>query len=97
REFLKLKACYLMRDRVGQVFDGVIVGMDEGVMWVLLDRPVVEGVVPERLFEERPHFDEATYSMVLRRTKRVFRIGQRIKVRLVGVDFEQRSLLFCPL
>ena len=97
REFLKLKACYLMRDRVGQVFDGVIVGMDEGVMWVLLDRPVVEGVVPERLFEERPHFDEATYSIVLRRTKRVFRIGQRIKVRLVGVDFEQRSLLFCPL
>ncbi len=97
REFLKLKACYLMRDRVGQVFDGVIVGVDEGVMWVLLDRPVVEGVVPERMFEERPHFDEATYSIVLRRTKRVFRIGQRIKVRLVSVDCEQRSLLFCPL
>jgi len=79
------------------VYDGVIVGVDEGVMWVLLDRPVVEGVVPERMFEDRPHVDEATYSIVLRRTKRVFRIGQRIKVRLVGVDFEQRSLLFCPL
>lgn len=97
REFLKLKACYLMRNRVGQVFNAVIIGMDEGVIWVVLDRPAVEGVMPERVFEERLHFDPNTYSMVLRRTNRVLRIGQRIKVRLISVNIADRSLLFCPL
>ena len=97
REFLKLKACYLMRHRIGQVFDAVIVGVDEGIMWVLLERPAVEGVVPERVFDEGVRFDPSTYSLLLRRTNRVFRVGQRIKVRLLSVDVGERSLLFCPL
>jgi len=97
REFLKLKACYLLKDRVGETFDGLIVSVGERAFWVLLSRPSVEGVVPERLFKRRLEFDPATFTLTSRERKKSFRIGQQIKVRLVAVDIPSRTILLFPV
>jgi len=97
REFLKLKACYLLKDRIGEVFNGLIVSVTERAFFVLLTRPAVEGVVPERVFKEALLFDPTTLSLIARSFRRTFRIGQFIKVRLIDIDIPSRSIIFTPV
>ncbi|MCX7702533.1 MAG: VacB/RNase II family 3'-5' exoribonuclease [Planctomycetota bacterium] len=97
REFLKLKACYLLKGREGETFDGLIVSVSERAFWVLLSRPAAEGVVPERLFKEQLIFEPSTFTLTAKRMKRSFRIGQKIKVRLVSVDIPSRTILLFPV
>ena len=97
REFLKLKACYLLKGRIGEVFNGLIVSVTERAFYVLLTRPAVEGVVPERVFKEALSFDPTTLSLTARSFRRTFRIGQFIKVRLIDIDIPSRSIIFTPV
>lgn len=97
REFFKLKACYLLKDRIGEVFDGVIVSVSERAFYVLLEKPAVEGVVPERVFKEPLLYEPMAFSLIARSKGRTFRIGHRIKVRLIAVDIPSRSILFMPV
>ncbi len=97
REYAKLQACCLLRNRIGSIYDATIVGVSERAFWVLLDRPAVEGVVPERVLGERAIYDEESFALHLRRSRCTFRMGQRLKVRLFEVDVSSRSILFEPV
>lgn len=84
------KACY-MADKIGQEFDGVVSGVTSFGMFVELDN-TVEGLI--RLANMRDDYyiySQETYSIIGERTKKTFRIGDsvRIKVDNVNVDFRE--------
>ena len=84
------KAMY-MADKVGQEFDGVVSSVTSFGMFVELDN-TVEGLI--RLANMRDDYyiyNQETYSIIGERSKKTFRIGDtvRIKVENVNVDFRE--------
>ena len=84
------KAVY-MADRIGQEFDGTISSVTSFGMFVELEN-TVEGLIRMvDMTDDYYNYIESSYSLVGERTKRVFRIGDqvRIKVSRVNVDFRE--------
>lgn len=101
REFLKLRACLLMKGRIGEVFEAAIISVTEFGFFVQLDSPPVEGLVhistlslKTRHRPERFTFDPSSLALWARSGAQVFRIGQRLRVTLESVDIEKRYIDF---
>ena len=87
--------CYYMRDRVGEEFSGTISGVAGFGMFVALDEVYVEGMVHvSELGSDYFQFDAATHQLLGERTAKRFRLGDRVRVRLVRVDLETTRIDF---
>ena len=84
------KACY-MADKVGQEFDGIVSSVTGFGMFVELEN-TVEGLVRlANMADDYYIYDEMTYTIIGERTKKTYKIGDpvRIKVDRVNVDFRE--------
>ncbi|MGH8630131.1 MAG: ribonuclease R [Burkholderiales bacterium] len=87
--------CYYMQDRVGDTFDGTVSGVAPFGVFVALDAVYVEGMVHvSELGDDYFHFDAARHLLLGERTSRRFRLGDRVRVKLVRVDLEQSRIDF---
>ena len=95
REAIKLKQVRIMLPKLGEEFEGKIVGMIESGMFVRLGEPFVEGMIPQDTMND-DHFEFNEEKMIFfgRRTKRVFRVGDAVKVKLARADVERRTIDF---
>ena len=76
-----------MARHVGDEFGGVISGVARWGFWVRLDNLGAEGLVRiSSIDDDYYHFDEKQYRLVGRRKRRVFRMGDRVKVGIVAVN-----------
>src|SRR5262249_42320720 len=94
-ELIKVKLLTYMSERIGHELEGIITGVaDYGFFAQAEDLPV-EGLIHiSTLTDDYYYFDEATHSLIGRRTKRRFRLGAKVKVRVVRVDLQRRQLDF---
>jgi ribonuclease R len=84
-----------MKEKVGEVFDGVISGVTAFGFFVELKDIFVEGLVRvTSLHDDYYHYHEERYCLVGERTHKTFRIGDEVKVRLERVDVERRHIDF---
>jgi ribonuclease R len=84
-----------MKERIGDVYDGVISGVTAFGFFVELSDIFVEGLVRvTSLHDDYYQYHEKRYCLVGERTHRTFRIGDNVKVRLERVDVERRHLDF---
>ena len=89
-----LKAEYMV-DRVGEVFDGTVSGVTSFGLFVELDGVYVEGLIHiTALKADYYHFEPAHHRLVGERTHRVYRLGDRLQVRVVRVDLDERKIDF---
>jgi ribonuclease R len=87
--------CYYMRDRVGEEFGGTIAAVVPFGVFVALDSVYVEGLVHvSDLGEDYFQFDAAKQQMLGVRTGQRFRLGDRLRVRLVRADLESGRIDF---
>lgn len=93
RESVDVKICQLMRDRIGEVFDGTVSGVTQFGVFVELAN-TAEGLIHIRDLPGYYNYDERLFELVERRTGRTFRIGQRLKVQLVNVLVGERRIDF---
>jgi ribonuclease R len=95
REILDRYRIRFMRDKVGDVFDGVISGVSAFGFFVELKDIFVEGLVRvTSLHDDYYHYHEKRYCLVGERTHKTFRIGDEVKVRVDRVDVERRHIDF---
>lgn len=94
RETDKLKKVEYMEERIGQVFEGVISGVTEWGFYV--EQPnTIEGLVHvTTLTDDYYHYQEATYEMVGEATNRRYKLGQKVKVMVMGTDRLLRTIDF---
>ncbi len=93
RTSVKYKLVEFMQDKVGQEFEGAVSGMTEWGMYVEIDETHIEGMVPLReIRSDFYEFDEAHYRLVGRRTRKQFRLGDRVRIRVKNANLEQRLL-----
>lgn len=95
RSSIKYKQVEFMKDKIGQVFDGVVSGVAEWGLYVELNENKCEGLVPMRdLDDDYYEFDDKNYCLLGRRTKRIYRLGDDITVRIVQANLEKKQLDF---
>ncbi len=95
REVIDIYRAYFMRDRVGDVFDGIISGVMGFGIFVVIDQPFIEGLVRvEALSDDYYLFDEVTARLVGRRTGRTFALGDTVKVEVQSVSVVRRKIDF---
>ncbi len=84
-----------MSTRLGKVFDAVISGVTEWGIYVELTHSHCEGLVPMRLLDDDYYdFDEKNYTLLGRRYRRKFTLGDAVRVRAIHSDFERRQIDF---
>ncbi|HET7672024.1 MAG TPA: ribonuclease R, partial [Burkholderiales bacterium] len=82
--------CYYMRDHVGGTFSGTITGVVPFGLFVTLDDYFVDGLVHiSELGRDYFQYDGARHQLFGERSKKRFRLADRMTVKLVRVDVDQ--------
>ncbi len=93
-EWKSVKKAEYMADKVGERFEGVITHILSSGFFVELP-DTVEGFVAARTLEDDVYvMAESGVTMTGLRTKRTFRIGDRVKIKVAAVDAERRFVDF---
>ena len=82
-----IKAAQFMKERIGETFTGTITTIIPNGFFVRLKEHFVEGFVPANLLKDDYYqYIESMYAMVGKRKRRVFKLGDEVKVMAVSVD-----------
>jgi len=95
RELVKVRLLDYLSTRVGMALEVIITGVaDYGFFGQAEQLPIEGRVHVSTLNDDFYYFDEATHSLIGQRTKRRFRLGDKVKVEIVRVDLQRRQLDF---
>ena len=94
RDSVDLKKVEFMERHLGDVFEGTISGVTSFGFFVLLDRYFVEGLVHVNTLDDYYVFQEAHQALVGDRTRRRFRIGDRVRIQVARTDKQERHIDF---
>ena len=93
RSSIKYKQVEFMKDKLGQVFDGVISGVTEWGLYVEINENKCEGLVPIRdLDDDFYEFDEKNYCLIGQRKKRQYRLGDPITIKVAQANLDRKQL-----
>jgi len=86
-----------MKGHVNETFSGTITGVVPFGLFVTLDEYFVDGLVHiSELGRDYFEYDGARHMLFGSRTKKRFRLTDRMKVKLVRVDVDQRKMDLVP-
>jgi len=95
RESVKIKQLEYLSERVGEVYDGIISGVVKSGFFVELLGSMVEGMVPfASIDDDYFELDEGKHRAHGRKTRRIFKLGDKVKVVVVMVDLQERRCDF---
>jgi ribonuclease R len=93
RDSIKLKQVEYLAGHIGDLFDGVVSGINDWGIFIEEQTTMAEGLV--RVSTMRDDFYELTdhgYRLVGARTKKTISLGDKVRVRLAGVDIERKTI-----
>jgi ribonuclease R len=87
--------CEFMRDKLGEEFDGTITSVQGFGLFVELDGVYVDGLVHiTALDNDYYHFDPVGHRLTGERPGQVYRLGDRLRVKVAAVNLEDRKIDF---
>ena len=93
RESVKLKQVEFVRERLGESFDGVVSGVTKFGLFVEMSDILVEGMIHVRdMDNDYYEYDDRTYRLIGQRTGRQYRLGDPVRVTVVGANTESREV-----
>ena len=93
RDSIKYKLVEYMQERIGNEYDGHISGLTEWGMYVEIEPTKVEGMVPLRdIRTDFFDFDEERYRIVGRRTHKIYRLGDPVRIRVKDTSLDQKLI-----
>ncbi|HKL80155.1 MAG TPA: ribonuclease R [Mobilitalea sp.] len=94
REVDKMKKVEYMMEHIGETFEGVISGITNWGMYVELPNTIEGMIRVSEMTDDYYNYDEEHYQMVGERTKKVFKLGQTLTVKVVNADKLARTIDF---
>lgn len=95
RESVKVMQVEYMKRHLGDEFHAIISGVAHFGLFVEIADLLVEGLIRIRDLEDDYYtFDEKNYALVGRRKKKRYRLGDKVRVKVVRVDPEEREIDF---
>jgi len=95
RASVKYKQAEFLKDQIGVVYTGIISGVTEWGMYVEIIENKCEGMI--RLREISDDFytlDEKNYAIIGQRKRKVYRLGDEVKIRVKNVDLTKKQIDF---
>jgi ribonuclease R len=87
--------CEYMRDKLGEEFDGTITSVQGFGLFVELDQVHIDGLVHiTALDNDYYHFDPVGHRLSGERTGQVYRLGDRLRVKVAAVNLDERKIDF---
>lgn len=94
RDCIDLKKAEYMMDKVGQYFEGMISNITAFGMFIELEN-TIEGLVRLSSMDDDYYtYDERALCLIGERTRKIYRIGDRLSVQLVKSNPESRQIDF---
>ena len=95
RDLYEIKKCEFMQKHVGEIYDGSISGVTSFGIFVELEN-TVEGLIRlENMKDDYYVYDENCMRLIGKRTNKIFKLGDKVKVKVVSankllcrIDFE---------
>jgi len=98
RELMEGKKVKFMQDRVGEEFDGLITSVTKFGFFVELTDLFVEGLVPlNTLSDDRYTYHEKTREIIGQRSRKIYSLGQKIRVLVDRIDPVEKKIQFAVL
>jgi ribonuclease R len=93
RELVQWKKVRFMADKVGDEYEGYVTGVVPFGMFVELIEHFVEGLVHiSSMADDYYRFVEQQHVLQGENTRKVYRLGDKVKVQVVRVDMERRQV-----
>lgn len=94
RETNDLKQAEYMMDKIGEEYEGIISSVTSFGIFVELPN-TIEGLIHvSYMTDDYYHYDESSYSLIGERTGRIYRIGDKVRIKVSGVNIEERKIDF---
>ena len=94
RETIKLKKVQYMDQHIGEVFEGVISSITKWGMYIELEN-TIEGLIHvTNMMDDHYDYVEERFEMVGEHTKKVYKLGQTVNIKVLGTDEMQRTIDF---
>ena len=91
RALVQWKKVRFMADKVGEDFDGYVTGVSAFGLFVELVEPFVEGLVHvSTIAGDDYRYVEAAHALHGARTRTVYKLGDRVRARVLRVDTDRR-------
>ena len=95
RESVKLKQIEYLKNHLGEEFHAIISGITHFGIFVKITDILAEGLIRLKDLEDDFYvYDEKKYSLIGKSKKRQFRLGDKVEVKLVRVDYDRTELDF---
>ncbi|MDD5275885.1 MAG: ribonuclease R [Methylovulum sp.] len=95
RDVVSWLKCEYMMDKIGEEFKGIISAVTSFGFFVELAEIYIEGLVHiSNLGQDYFHFDPTSHRLLGERTNISFRLGDSVKVKVVGVNLDEKKIDF---
>ena len=94
RDLYEIKKCEFMQKHVGETYDGSISGVTSFGIFVELEN-TVEGLIRlENMKDDYYVYDENQMRLIGKRTNKIFKLGDRVKIKVVSANKLLRRIDF---
>lgn len=86
---------YYMQDHIGNEYNGTVSAVTSFGLFVALDELFIEGLVHvSELGQDYFHYDQAKHMMLGERTGKSYRLGDRVRIKVMRADIETSKIDF---
>lgn len=94
REVDDLKKAQYMSEKIGEQYEGIVSSVTNFGLFVQLEN-TIEGLVHFNIMDDDFYrFDEENHYIIGERTKRIYRLGDTVKIEVIGADVAKRNIDF---
>ena len=95
RDSIKYMQAKFLKDKIGEVFSGVISGVTEWGIYVELEKNKCEGLVRISSIKGDFYvFDKNTYSVIGKSSKKKYQLGDTVNIKIKNTDLEKKQIDF---
>ncbi|OHA58274.1 MAG: ribonuclease R [Candidatus Vogelbacteria bacterium RIFOXYD1_FULL_44_32] len=95
RDSIRYKQVEFMLEKIGQTFAGIISGVTDWGMFVEESETKTEGLVRlGSLGDDFYEYDEKKFALIGKKRGTAFRLGDKVKMKLVGADLSKKTVDF---
>jgi ribonuclease R len=95
RASIKVAQVELAQRHFGEILTGTVSGIVNFGLFVLVDGLGIEGLIPLRdMAGDYYIFDEKNFRLIGKRTHKVFRIGEKVNIRIARINQDKRTIDF---
>ena len=98
RASVKYKQVEFMKDRIGEIFDGIITGVSKWGLYIEISDNKCEGMVRiQDIADDFYYLDEDNFRYIGQRKGKIYRLGDNVVIKVKNADLSKKHLdfMFC--